>query len=261
LIDLDRSFGRTHTPAIGIDPDRLLLAEPEHAEGALDTVERLVLSGKIVMVAIDSAAAFSIKVETEVPVSHFLKGQHRALLLNAALRKLLPAAHKSGTTLLFVNQIRRNSGLVFGSNEVSTSGSALRCYASIRLDVRCIEPVKIRDHIVGQRIRVKVLKNKLSVPFRKAEMNLRWGTGIDHATELLEVGAALRVVENNNGQWCFRGEPLGSRKSDARERLLDNPELAHELREVVLATSERRARAADRDAAPTPAVPAKARAR
>lgn len=235
LIDVDRSFHRRYAPAIGLDPDRLLLARPEHAEQALDAVEDLVLSGKVTLVAIDSAAALAPKVEIEGQMGDNFGGCH-ARLLNAAFRKLIPAAHRSGTTLLFVNQVRHKSGVLFGSKETTTSGSALKYYASVRIDLRRVGPVKLGDQPIGQRVRVKVIKNKLGAPCRQAEIDLRWGSGIDQAGELLDLAKELGLVEGaKGGVWHFEDARLGVGKEGARAALLGSERLTWELRKAVLA--------------------------
>lgn len=190
LIDADRSFDLKHAQALGIASDRLLVAQPEHAEQALDQVEDLVGSGEVTLVAIDSAAALPTKAETEGQMGDVFPGL-QGRLLSRALRKLIPVVHRTGTILLLVNQLRRKSGVLFGSNETTTSGSALKSLASVRLDLRRVGPVKLGDQAIGQRVRIKVIKNKLGVPYREAEFDLRWGNGIDAAGELLDLGVQL----------------------------------------------------------------------
>lgn len=175
LIDADRSFDAKFAQAIGLDLDRLLVSRPEHAEQALDLVELLARSGEVSLIAIDSVPALATKAETEGRMGDNFDGQ-QARLLALALRKLTGVAHKTGTTLVLVNQMRHASGVMFGSQETTTGGNALKHYASLRLDVRRLLPLKEGEQIVGQRARVSVVKNKLGVPFGEAELELKWGS-------------------------------------------------------------------------------------
>src|SRR5690348_11936461 len=179
----------------------------------------LVRSGAIDLIVIDSVAALVPKAEIEGEMGDAHMGL-QARLMSQALRKLTAVAHKTGTTLIFINQLRHKIGVTFGSPETTTGGNALKFYASVRLDVRRIGPVKVSEESVGSRTRVKVVKNKCAPPFREAEFDIRWGMGIDAAADLLDYGVVLGVVEKNGAHLSFAGEHLGQGRERAREALL-----------------------------------------
>jgi recombination protein RecA len=219
FIDAEHAFDVSYARAIGVDTERLLVSQPDSGEQALDIVEMLTRSGAVDLVVVDSVAALTPKAEIEGEMGDAHMGL-QARLMSQALRKLTAVAHKTGTTLIFINQLRQKIGVTFGNPETTTGGNALKFYASVRLDVRRIGPIKVSEESVGSRTRVKVVKNKLAVPFREAEFDIRWGRGIDTATDLLDFGVQLGVVEKNGAHLSFGGEQLGQGRERARDTVI-----------------------------------------
>jgi recombination protein RecA len=219
FIDAEHAFDVSYARAIGVDTERLLVSQPDSGEQALDIVEMLTRSGAVDLVVIDSVAALTPKAEIEGEMGDAHMGL-QARLMSQALRKLTAVAHKTGTTLIFINQLRQKIGVTFGNPETTTGGNALKFYASVRLDVRRIGPIKVSEESVGSRTRAKIVKNKLAVPFREAEFDIRWGTGIDTTTDLLDFGVQLGVVEKSGAHLSFGGEQLGQGRERARDALL-----------------------------------------
>ena len=218
FIDAEHAFDIGYAKAIGVDHERLLVSQPDNGEQALDVAEMLTRSGAVDVIAIDSVAALTPKAEIEGEMGDVHTGL-QSQLMSQALRKLTAVASKTGTLLLFLNQLRHRTGVVFGNPETTTGGNALKFYASVRLDVRRVGPVKIGDASIGARTRVKVVKNKCACPFKEAEFDIRWGTGIDWASDLLDVGEALGVIEKSGTHFSFGGESLGQGRERARETL------------------------------------------
>jgi recombination protein RecA len=234
FIDAEHAFDRTYAQHLGVDTDRLLISQPDTGEQALEIAEMLTRSGAVDLVVIDSVAALTPKAEIEGEMGDAHMGL-QARLMSQALRKLTAVAHKTGTTLFFINQLRHKIGVVFGSPETTTGGNALKFYASVRLDVRRIGPVKVGEVVVGNRTRVKVVKNKLAPPFREAEFEIRWGTGIDAATDLIDCGVARGMIEKSGSHMSFAGEHLGQGREKARDTLNAQPELSAALRAALAA--------------------------
>ena len=233
FIDAEHAFDPTYARAIGVNTDELLLAQPDSGEQALEIAETLTRSGAIQIVVIDSVAALTPRAEIEGNMGDAHMGL-QARLMSQALRKLTAITHKTGTTLLFINQLRQKIGVVFGNPETTTGGNALKFYASVRLDVRRIGQVKSGDDPVGSRTRVKIAKNKVAPPFKKAEFDIRWGIGIDTHAELLERGVELGVVDKRGAHLSFDGSKLGQGRERAREMLLtENPALACAIRTAI----------------------------
>ena len=219
FIDAEHAFDVTYASAIGVNLERLLVSQPDNGEQALDIAEMLARSGAIDVIAIDSVAALVPKAEIEGEMGDPHVGL-QSRLMSQALRKLTGITHRSSTTLLFLNQLRHRNGVIFGNPETTTGGNALKFYASVRLDVRRVGPIKVGDAAVGTRTRVKVVKNKCACPFREAEFDIRWGTGIDWAGDLLDVGVDFGIVEKNGAHFSFDGQHLGQGREKAREALL-----------------------------------------
>jgi recombination protein RecA len=234
FIDAEHAFDVNYARAIGVDTERLLVSQPDSGEQALEIAEMLTRSGAVDVVVIDSVAALTPKAEIEGEMGDAHMGL-QARLMSQALRKLTAVASKTGTTLVFINQIRQKIGVVFGNPETTTGGNALKFYASVRLDVRRIGPVKASDEAVGSRTRVKVVKNKCAPPFKEAELDIRWGTGIDSIGDALDLGCALGVVDKSGSHLSFAGEHIGQGRERARETLLSKPELLRTLRAAVVA--------------------------
>jgi recombination protein RecA len=239
FIDAEHAFDVNYAKAIGVDEHRLLVSQPDNGEQALEIVEMLTRSGAVDVVAIDSVAALTPKAEIEGEMGDAHMGL-QSRLMSQALRKLTAIAHKTGTLILFLNQLRHRTGVIFGNPETTTGGNALKFYASVRLDVRRIGPVKIGEASVGARTRVKVVKNKCAVPFREAEFDIRWGTGIDAAADLLDVGQTIGVVEKNGVHFVFAGETLGQGREQAREAVLRGT-VADRLRHAIGAAQQQTA--------------------
>ena len=193
FVDAEHALDAVYARKLGVNIDDLLISQPDTGEQALEIAETLVRSGAIDVVVIDSVAALTPKAEIEGDMGDAHMGL-QARLMSQALRKLTGVTHRTGTTLMFINQLRQKIGVVFGSPETTTGGNALKFYASVRLDVRRIGQIKVADRVIGSRTRVKVVKNKLAPPFQEAEFEIRWGTGIDTGSDLLEVGLAGPAV-------------------------------------------------------------------
>jgi recombination protein RecA len=218
FLDAEHAFDVAYAKAIGVDTERLLVSQPDNGEQALDIAEMLTRSGVVDIIAIDSVAALVPKAELDGEMGDVHMGV-QARLMSQALRKLTAVAHRTETTLIFLNQLRHKIGVVFGNPETTTGGNALKFYASVRLNVRRVGPVKVGDESVGARTKVKVVKNKCAVPFKEAELDIRWGMGIDRAGDLLDVGVVLGVVEKKGAHLSFGGELLGQGRERAREAL------------------------------------------
>jgi recombination protein RecA len=239
FIDAEHAFDVNYAKAIGVAEPRLLVSQPDTGEQALEIVEMLARSGAVDVIAIDSVAALTPKAEIEGEMGDAHTGL-QARLMSQALRKLTAIAHRTETTLIFLNQLRQKIGVVFGNPETTTGGNALKFYASMRLDVRRIAPVKVGDTAVGSRTRVKVVKNKCAVPFKEAELDILWGLGIDAAGDLLDVALGLGVVTQDGAQLVFEGESLGQGRERARQAVGVGT-VAPRLREAVNAAFKNRA--------------------
>jgi recombination protein RecA len=239
FIDAEHAFDITYARAIGVDTERLLVSQPDSGEQALEIAEMLTRSGAVDCVVIDSVAALTPKAEIEGDMGDAHMGL-QARLMSQALRKLTAVAHRTGTTLIFINQLRQKIGVVFGNPETTTGGNALKFYASVRLDVRRIGQVKVSESAVGSRTRVKVVKNKCAPPFREAEFDIRWGTGIDSASDLIDYAVMLGVVEKSGSHLSFAGEHLGQGRERSRDSVLGKGALELALRSAVAAATPRR---------------------
>ncbi|MCS6901911.1 MAG: recombinase RecA [Myxococcales bacterium] len=236
FIDAEHAFDRAYARGVGIDLDRLLISQPDTGEQALEICEILTRSGAVDVVVVDSVAALVPKAEIEGDMGDQHMGL-QARLMSQALRKLAGIAHKSGTTLIFINQLRHKIGVMFGSPETTTGGNALKFYASVRLDVRRVGTIKSGEEPVGSRTKVKVVKNKMAPPFQEAEFELRWGTGIDSAADLLDHGIACGVIEKSGAYLSFAGAHLGHGRERAREALLQDRALSDRVRAALLAAT------------------------
>jgi recombination protein RecA len=234
FIDAEHALDVNYARTIGVETDKLLVSQPDTGEQALDICEMLVRSSAIDLVVIDSVAALTPKAELEGDMGDQHMGL-QARLMSQALRKLTAVSHRTETTLMFLNQLRHKIGVTFGSPETTTGGNALKFYASMRLDVRRIAQVKIGDEPVGGRTRVKIAKNKCAPPFTEAEFDIRWGTGVDGVSELIDLGVARGLVDKNGNHMSFAGSPLGNGRERARETLTGSEELASTLRQAIIA--------------------------
>jgi recombination protein RecA len=239
FIDAEHAFDVSYARNIGVDTERLLVSQPDSGEQALAIAEMLTQSGAVDLVVIDSVAALTPKAEIEGDMGDAHMGL-QARLMSQALRKLTGIAHRSETTLVFINQLRQKIGVVFGNPETTTGGNALKFYASMRFDVRRIGPVKVSEESIGSRTRVKIVKNKCSPPFKEAEFDIRWGTGVDAAADLIDYAMLLGVVEKSGSHLSFGGEHLGQGRERAREAVLAKGTLAGALRAAVDAATPRK---------------------
>jgi len=224
FIDAEHAFDLRYARSIGIDLGQLLVSQPDCGEQALDIADLLTRAAAVDLVVIDSVAALVPRAEIEGDMGDNHMGLH-ARLMSQAMRKLSGFAQKTGTTLLFINQLRQKIGVVFGNPETTTGGNALRFYASVRLDVRRIGKVTLGEQVIGNRTRVKVVKNKCAPPFTEAEFDIRWGLGIDAAADLVEAALHAGVLEKSGTHLTFGGKSIGQGRDRVRDALLAAPEL------------------------------------
>jgi recombination protein RecA len=234
FIDAEHALDVAYARIIGVETDKLLVSQPDTGEQALDICEMLVRSGAVDLIVVDSVAALTPRAELEGEMGDSHMGL-QARLMSQALRKLTAIAHRTGTTLMFINQLRQKIGVTFGSPETTTGGNALKFYASMRLDVRRIGQVKIGDEPVGGRTRVKLAKNKCAPPFCEAEFDIRWGAGVDPMGELLDLGVTRGLIDKSGNHMNFAGAPLGNGREKSRDTLTQNIELQSTLRQAIIA--------------------------
>ena len=228
FIDAEHAFDRFYAENLGVNIDELIIAQPDSGEQALEITDNLIRSGAIDIIVIDSVAALTPKSEIEGEMGDSKMGLH-ARLMSQALRKLTASISKTGCTCIFINQLREKIGVMFGNPETTTGGNALKFYASVRLDIRRSTQIKDGDNVVGNRTRVKVVKNKIAPPFRKAEFDIMYGLGVSKVGEIVDLGVEYNVV-NKSGSWFSYGDTKLGQGRDAVKRLLgDNQELAYEL--------------------------------
>ena len=234
IIDAEHAFDRFYAEKLGVDTNELLIAQPDCGEQALDIADELIRSAAVDLVVIDSVAALTPKAEIEGDMGDNRVGLH-ARLMSQALRKLTATINKTQTTCIFINQLREKIGIMFGSPETTTGGNALKFYASVRLDIRKSTAIKDGDEILGNQVRVKVIKNKVAPPFKKAEFDLMFNEGISHAGELLDLGVEKGIVTKSGSWFSYDGNKLAQGRDGAKKVLVDNPELAAEIEEKLMA--------------------------
>jgi len=228
FIDAEHAFDRGYAEKLGVNTEELIISQPDNGEQALEIADNLIRSGAIDLVVIDSVAALTPKAEIEGEMGESKVGLH-ARLMSQALRKLTGTISKTNCTCFFINQLREKIGVVFGNPETTTGGNALKFYASVRIDIRRSTQIKDGEEVVGNRIRVKVVKNKVAPPFRSAEFDIYYGEGISKAGELIDLGV-LHGIINKSGSWFSYGDTkLGQGRDAVRQLLKDNQELADEL--------------------------------
>ena len=232
FIDAEHALDVQYAQKLGVNLQELLISQPDTGEQALEIVDALVRSGSLDLVVIDSVAALTPKAEIEGEMGDSLPGL-QARLMSQALRKLTGVINRTNTMVIFINQIRMKIGVMFGNPETTTGGNALKFYASVRVDVRRIGPVKVSDESVGSRTRVKIVKNKCAPPFKEAEFDIRWGVGIDGTADLIDYAVMLGVIDKSGAHLSFGGEHMGQGRERAREALLAKPALATALRAAV----------------------------
>jgi len=228
IIDAEHAFDSAYAQKLGVDVDNLLISQPDYGEQGLEIADRLILSGAVDVVVIDSVAALVPKAELEGEMGDSKMGLH-ARLMSQALRKLTATISKTNTICIFINQLREKIGVMFGNPEVTTGGNALKFYASVRLDIRRIAQIKDGDEAVGNRVKVKVVKNKVAPPFRAAEFDIVFGEGISKAGEIIDMGVELGII-NKSGSWfSYNSDKLGQGRDTVKQLMHDNPELAAEV--------------------------------
>ncbi|MFN0275643.1 MAG: recombinase RecA [Chitinophagales bacterium] len=232
FIDAEHAFDKSYAEKLGVDTENLLISQPDNGEQALEIAEHLIRSGALDVVVIDSVAALVPKGELEGEMGESKMGL-QARLMSQALRKLTGAISKTGSCCIFINQLREKIGVMFGNPETTTGGNALKFYASIRLDIRRIGQIKEKDDAVGNRVKVKVVKNKVAPPFRQAEFDIMYGVGISKLGEIVDLGAECGVVQKSGSWYSYDGTKLGQGREGVKELLLDNPELAAEIEKKI----------------------------
>ncbi|HVG41578.1 MAG TPA: recombinase RecA [Chitinophagaceae bacterium] len=228
FIDAEHAFDSAYAQKLGVDIDNLLISQPDYGEQALEIADRLILSGALDVVVIDSVAALVPKSELEGEMGDSKMGLH-ARLMSQALRKLTATISKTGTICIFINQLREKIGVMFGNPETTTGGNALKFYASVRLDIRRMTQIKDGEEAVGNRVKVKVVKNKVAPPFRTAEFDVIFGEGISKIGEILDIGVELNIIQKSGSWFSYDTNKLGQGREAVKSLLQDNPALADEL--------------------------------
>jgi recombination protein RecA len=228
FIDAEHAFDSNYAQKLGVDIDNLLISQPDYGEQALEIADRLILSGALDVVVIDSVAALVPKGELEGEMGDSKMGL-QARLMSQALRKLTATIHKTNTVCIFINQLREKIGVMFGNPETTTGGNALKFYASVRLDIRRMTQIKDGDEAVGNHVKVKVVKNKVAPPFRQVEFDIIYGQGISKAGEIIDMGVELGIVQKSGSWFSYNSDKLGQGREAVKQLMLDNPELSNEI--------------------------------
>ena len=234
FIDAEHAFDRFYAAKLGVDVDNLWISQPDNGEQALEIAEQLIRSSAIDIIVIDSVAALTPKAEIEGDMGDNKVGL-QARLMSQALRKLTSAISKTNTTCIFINQLREKIGVMFGNPETTTGGNALKFYASVRLDIRRSTQLKDGEEVIGNQTKVKVVKNKVSPPFRKAEFDIMFGEGSSRAGEIIDLGADLGIIKKSGSWYSYNETKLGQGRDASKQVIQDNPELAEELEGLIFA--------------------------
>lgn len=232
FIDAEHAFDRFYAAKLGVDIDNLWISQPDNGEQALEIAEQLIRSSAIDIIVIDSVAALTPKAEIEGDMGDNKVGL-QARLMSQALRKLTSAISKTNTTCIFINQLREKIGVMFGNPETTTGGNALKFYASVRLDIRGSQAIKNGDEVIGKQTKVKVVKNKVAPPFRRAEFDIMFGEGISRAGEIIDLGADLGIIKKSGSWFSYNDTKIAQGRDAAKQVILDNPELAEELEGLI----------------------------
>ena len=232
FIDAEHAFDRFYAAKLGVDIDNLWISQPDNGEQALEIAEQLIRSSAIDIIVIDSVAALTPKAEIEGDMGDNRVGL-QARLMSQALRKLTSTISKTNTTCIFINQLREKIGVMFGNPETTTGGNALKFYASVRLDIRRATQLKDGEEVIGNQVRVKVVKNKVAPPFRKAEFDIMFGEGISRSGEIIDLGAELGIIKKSGSWYSYNDTKLGQGRDAAKQCIQDNPELAEELEGLI----------------------------
>ena len=232
IIDAEHAFDRSYAEKLGVDVNNLFISQPDNGEQALEIAEQLIRSAAIDIIVIDSVAALTPKAEIEGDMGDSVMGL-QARLMSQALRKLTGTISKTNTCCIFINQLRDKIGVMFGNPETTTGGNALKFYASVRLDIRGSQPIKDGEEILGKLTKVKVVKNKVAPPFRRAEFDIMFGEGISHSGEIIDLGADLGIIKKSGSWYSYNDTKLGQGRDAAKQCIMDNPELAEELEGLI----------------------------
>jgi recombination protein RecA len=233
FIDAEHAFDRFYAEKLGVDVSNLWISQPDNGEQALEIAEQLIRSSAVDIVVIDSVAALTPKAELEGDMGDSKMGL-QARLMSQALRKLTAVISKTNTTCIFINQLREKLGVMFGNPETTTGGNALKFYASIRLDIRRIAQLKDGDEVKGNQVRVKVVKNKVASPFRKAEFDIMFGGGISRAGEIIDLGSELGIIKKSGSWYSYNDTKIGQGRDAAKQFLAEHPEISNELSALIL---------------------------
>lgn len=235
FIDAEHAFDRFYAAKLGVDVDNLWISQPDNGEQALEIADQLIRSSAIDIIVIDSVAALTPKKEIEGDMGDSAVGL-QARLMSQALRKLTSTIAKTNTTCIFINQLREKIGVMFGNPETTTGGNALKFYASVRLDIRRVTTLKDGDQVIGNQVRVKVVKNKVAPPFRKAEFEITFGEGISKVGEILDLGVEFGIIQKSGSWFSYQGNKLAQGRDATKALLNDNPELCEELEAQITQT-------------------------
>ena len=233
FIDAEHAFDRFYAQKLGVDVDNLWISQPDNGEQALEIADQLIRSAAIDIVVIDSVAALTPKKEIERDMGDNVVGL-QARLMSQALRKLTGTVAKTNTTCIFINQLREKIGVMFGNPETTTGGNALKFYASVRLDIRKVSAIKDGDQVLGNLVRVKVVKNKVAPPFRKAEFEITFGEGISKVGEIVDLGVEYDIIKKSGSWFSYDNTKIGQGRDATKQALLDNPELAEEIEAQIM---------------------------
>lgn len=232
FIDAEHAFDRFYAEKLGVDVDNLWISQPDNGEQALEIADQLIRSSAVDIIVIDSVAALTPKKEIEGDMGDNVVGL-QARLMSQALRKLTSTVSKTNTTCIFINQLREKIGVMFGNPETTTGGNALKFYASVRLDIRRVTSLKDGDNVIGNQVRVKVVKNKVAPPFRKAEFEILFGEGISKIGEILDLGVEYGIIKKSGSWFSYNEAKLGQGRDATKAVLKDNPELCEELEQLI----------------------------
>ena len=234
IIDAEHAFDRFYAEKLGVDVENLLIAQPDSGEQALDIADELIRSSAVDLIVIDSVAALTPKAEIEGDMGDNKVGL-QARLMSQALRKLTATINKTQTTCIFINQLREKIGVMFGNPETTTGGNALKFYASVRLDIRRVTAIKNGDEVIGNQVRVKVVKNKVAPPFRKAEFDLMFNEGISKVGEIVDIGTDMGILAKSGSFYSYEGNRLAQGREAVKNVLRENPDLCDEIEGKIMA--------------------------
>jgi len=234
IIDAEHAFDRFYAEKLGVDTDNLLIAQPDSGEQALEIADKLISSAAVDLIVIDSVAALTPKAEIDGEMGDNKVGL-QARLMSQALRKMTATINKTQTTCIFINQLREKIGIMFGNPETTTGGNALKFYASVRLDIRRVSQIKDGDEVLGNQVRVKVVKNKVAPPFKKAEFDLMFDEGISRSGEIVDLGVAKGILQKSGSWFSYNGQKLAQGRDAVKKVIKENPDLAEEIEAQIMA--------------------------